>query len=160
MTHLSRSKAWISIELWCFTHVSGGCIFQAAVGPACSSPYLHPFPERAFGEHRYHFLCPIYRWQPMPLCRKISLHQGHFQSQVESAKSHCIRGGTPEPRAEWPFHTVNSTKAQEVRNASFAWLVDGWFFLRTVLLPNNSLFPLPPLGSCPPSGHLTDAWSL
>lgn len=153
MTHLSRSKAWISTELWCFSHVSGGCIFQAAVGPACPSPYLHPFPERAFGEHRYHFLCPIHRWQPMPLCRKISLHRGHFNLRFKVLRATALEG-TPEPQAEWPFHTVNSMKAQEVRNASFAWLVDGWFFLRTVLPPNNPLFPLPPLG------HLTDAWSL
>lgn len=68
--------------------------------------------------------------------------------------------GALEPQAEWLFYTINSAKAQKVRNASSAWLVDGWFFLRIVLPPNSSLCLLPPLGSCPPSGHLGDAWSL
>lgn len=27
-------------ELWCFTHVSGGCVFQTAVGPARPAPHL------------------------------------------------------------------------------------------------------------------------
>lgn len=105
------------------------------------------------------FFVPFTGGSPCHSAGKFLSTEAIFNLRLKVLRATALEG-TPEPQAEWPFHTVNSAKAQEVRNAGFAWLVDGWFFLRTVLPPNNSLFPLPPLGSCPPSGHLTDAWSL
>lgn len=74
-------------------------------------------------------------------------------------KSHCLEG-TLEPQAEWPLHTLNSTKAWEVGDTSFTWLVNGWFSPRIVLPPKRPVFPLHPSGPCPLSGGLGEGWSL
>lgn len=95
----------------------------------------------------------------MPFPLSLSPHGSphHFAGKLPSTSPLLTRGGerslratalegTLDTQAEWPLHTINSTKAREVGDTGFAWPVDGRFFLRMVLLPDSpssASLPLP-----------------
>lgn len=147
-------------ELQCSTHASGslssGC---NGTSPTCTAPvYLS---RKSLQQAQI----------LVPLSQSLVAAHATLKGNVSPPRpfstpggEHPLRatalGGALEPQAEWPLHTINSTKAQEVRDTGFAQQVDRWFFLRIVLSPNSPFFPFPPSGSCPPSGRLGDPWNL
>lgn len=125
-------------EPWCSAHANDSSIFHAAVSsPALPAPC--PFPGGAFGEHRGRLICQSAVAAHATLQGLSSTRAVFNPGGKALAKSHCLEG-TLEPQAEWPLHTLNSTKTSEVGDTGFTWLADRCS-LRTVLPPKRPIFP-------------------